>query len=149
MVNTNSDLAGRTLKGVDFRNRFGATALAVRRHGEDIREKVGHVRLQVGDELLVLVPRRNLPRLRSVGSFLIMQEIFDKKICFKVIGKGSNLLFRDRGFNGVILSLAGDDFQKVSLEKTGICTGPSASSKKLLSFCRKVTKIPITKPNTV
>ena len=75
VVTTNSDLDGRTLKGVDFRNRFGATALAVRRHGEDIREKVGHVRLQVGDELLVLVPRRNVPRLRREGAFLIMQEV--------------------------------------------------------------------------
>ena len=75
VVTTNSDLDGRTLKGVDFRNRFGATALAVRRHGEDIREKVGHVRLQVGDELLVLVPRRNVPRLRRQSAFLIMQEV--------------------------------------------------------------------------
>jgi di/tricarboxylate transporter len=75
VVTTNSDLDGRTLKGVDFRNRFGATALAVRRHGEDIRDKVGHVRLQVGDELLVLVPRRNVPRLRREGAFLIMQEV--------------------------------------------------------------------------
>ena len=75
VVTPNSDLNGRTLKGVDFRNRFGATALAVRRHGEDIREKVGHVRLQVGDELLVLMPRRNVSRLGREGAFLIMQEV--------------------------------------------------------------------------
>jgi len=75
VITPNSDLDGRTLKGVDFRNRFGATALAIRRHGEDIREKIGHVRLQVGDELLVLAPSRNLPRLRREGSFLILQEI--------------------------------------------------------------------------
>jgi di/tricarboxylate transporter len=75
VVTPNSELNGRTLKGVDFRNRFGATALAIRRHGEDIRDKVGHVRLQVGDELLVLGPRRTLPRLRREGAFLIMQEV--------------------------------------------------------------------------
>jgi di/tricarboxylate transporter len=75
VVIPNSELEGRTLKGVDFRNRFGATTLAVRRHGEDIREKVGHVRLQVGDELLVVAPRRNLARLRREGAFLILQEL--------------------------------------------------------------------------
>jgi len=70
-----SDLDGRTLKGVDFRNRFGATALAIRRHGEDIREKIGHIRLHVGDELLILAPRRNLERLRRQRSFLILEEL--------------------------------------------------------------------------
>jgi len=75
VVAPNSVLDGRTLKGVDFRNRFGATALAVRRHGEDILEKVGHVRLQVGDELLVSAPRRNLGRLRREGAFLVLQEL--------------------------------------------------------------------------
>jgi di/tricarboxylate transporter len=75
VVAPNSELDGRTLKGVDFRNRFGATALAIRRHGEDILEKVGHVRLQVGDELLVLAPRRNLSRLRRDRTFLVLQEL--------------------------------------------------------------------------
>ena len=67
VITPNSDLDGRSLKGVDFRNRFGATALAVRRHGEDIREKIGHVRLTVGDELLILAPRSSLERRRGAG----------------------------------------------------------------------------------
>jgi di/tricarboxylate transporter len=75
VVTPNSELESRSLKSADFRNRFGATALAIRRHGEDIREKIGHIRLQVGDELLVLVPRRNLARLRSETSFVILQEV--------------------------------------------------------------------------
>ena len=45
VIKPNSDLEGRTLKGIDFRNTFGATALAIRRHGEDIREKIGKLRL--------------------------------------------------------------------------------------------------------
>ena len=75
IVTPNSQLESRTLKGVNFRNRFGATALAIRRHGEDIREKIGHVRLRLGDELLILVPRRNLDRLRRETSFVILQEL--------------------------------------------------------------------------
>jgi len=75
VVTPNSDLDGRTLKGVDFRNRFGATALAIRRHGEDIREKIGHVRLTVGDELLILAPRMKLERLRRQTSFVTLEEL--------------------------------------------------------------------------
>ncbi len=74
VITANSDLEGRTMKGVDFRNRFGATALALRRHGEDIREKIGHIRMTVGDELLILVPQGNLERLRGQRSFLLLEE---------------------------------------------------------------------------
>jgi len=75
VVTPNSELEGRSLKSTDFRNRFGATALAIRRHGEDIREKIGHIRLQIGDELLILVQRRSLARLRRESSFVILQEV--------------------------------------------------------------------------
>lgn len=75
VISPNSDLEGRSLKEVDFRNRFGASALAIRRHGEDIREKIGRVRMRVGDELLILAPRRNLPRLRRQRSFVMLEEL--------------------------------------------------------------------------
>ncbi|MCP3982558.1 MAG: SLC13 family permease [bacterium] len=75
VIPPNSELDGRSLKGADFRGRFGATALAIRRHGEDIREKIGHIRLRMGDELLILAPQRRLPRLRQETSFLILQEL--------------------------------------------------------------------------
>jgi di/tricarboxylate transporter len=75
VITPTSDLEGRTLKGVGFRNRFGATALAIRRHGLDIREKIGRLRLEVGDELLILAPRTSLDRLRQQTSFVILQEL--------------------------------------------------------------------------
>ena len=74
-MSPNSPLEGRTLKGVDFRHRYGATALAIRRHGEDIREKIGKVRLRLGDEMLILAPRQNLDRLKQETDFVILQEL--------------------------------------------------------------------------
>lgn len=74
IVTPNSVLDDRTLKGVNFRQRFGATTLAVRR-GEDVREKIGHMRLRVGDELLIMAPRRNLARLREDNNFVILEEL--------------------------------------------------------------------------
>jgi di/tricarboxylate transporter len=73
VITPNSDLDGRTLKGINFRQRFGATTLAIRR-GEDIRQKIGLMRLRVGDELLIVAPRRNLERLREEASFVVLQE---------------------------------------------------------------------------
>ncbi len=75
VIGPNSQLEGRTLKEVDFRHAFGATALAIRRHGEDIREKIGRVRLRIGDELLILAPRQNLNWLRRQIDLIILLEL--------------------------------------------------------------------------
>ena len=70
-----SNLEGRTLRGVNFRRRYGATTLAIRR-GEDVWEKIGRMRLRVGDELLILAPRKNLEQLKKgQESFVVLQEL--------------------------------------------------------------------------
>ena len=55
VISPDSFLIGRTLKEANFRQRYQATALAIRRHGSQIRDKLGRVRLRVGDMLLVQV----------------------------------------------------------------------------------------------
>jgi len=75
VISTNSELEGRSLKAVDFRNNYGATALAIRRGGADLLEKIGHVRLRLGDELLIQAPRANLVKLRRERAFLVLQEL--------------------------------------------------------------------------
>jgi len=75
VVGANSSLDGRTLKGVNFRRQYAATVLAIRRQGEEIREKIGRVRLRVGDELLILAPRHALEQLREQPDFIVLQEV--------------------------------------------------------------------------
>ena len=75
VITSHSELEGRTLKEVDFRNSFGATALAIRRGGQDIIEKIGHIRLRLGDELLVLAPRRSFGKMRQQRAFIVLQEL--------------------------------------------------------------------------
>jgi len=75
VISTNSELEGRSLKAVDFRNNYGATALAIRRGGADLLEKIGHIRLRLGDELLIQAPRKNLAKLRRERAFLVLQEL--------------------------------------------------------------------------
>ncbi len=48
-----SPLIGRTLWGMDFRERYGLQVLGINRKGETIRRRISRTRLQVGDQLLL------------------------------------------------------------------------------------------------
>jgi di/tricarboxylate transporter len=48
-----SPLIGRTLRGVNFRDRYGLQVLGINRKGETIRRRISLTRLQVGDQLLL------------------------------------------------------------------------------------------------
>jgi di/tricarboxylate transporter len=60
-----SHLIGNTLKEVGFRGRFGVGALAIQRHGHAMREKVGRIRLEAGDILLVQGPPSAMKELHN------------------------------------------------------------------------------------
>jgi di/tricarboxylate transporter len=53
MVLPNSLMVGRTLRGLDFRERHRLQVLAINRQGETLKRKMSRVRLQVGDVLVV------------------------------------------------------------------------------------------------
>ena len=74
VISPDSFLIGRTLKEANFRQRYQATALAIRRHGSQIRDKLGRVRLQVGDMLLVQVRTVVLGNLRQDSDFMLILE---------------------------------------------------------------------------
>ncbi|MEM7582562.1 MAG: SLC13 family permease [Acidobacteriota bacterium] len=74
VVSASSGLIGKTIKEVDFRRRFQATALAIRRHGGEIREKLGRVKLHFGDTLLIQGRRDRLQGLRNSQDFMLIME---------------------------------------------------------------------------
>ncbi len=74
-VSPSSRLIDSTLKEVDFRRRYKANALAIRSHGRTIREKIGKVRLEFGDSLLILTERKRLDDLRATRDFLVLEEV--------------------------------------------------------------------------
>ena len=55
-----SDLVGKSLKSGNFRRRFGAFILAVRREGVIFRKKIAHVVLNAYDTLLVYGPAKKI-----------------------------------------------------------------------------------------
>ena len=74
VISANSGLIGKTIKEIDFRRRFQATALAIRRHGGEIREKLGRVRLHFGDTLLIQGRRDRLDGLSNSQDFMLIME---------------------------------------------------------------------------
>lgn len=75
MVSPGSTLAGHTLKEARFRQRFGAAALAVYRHGEALHAKVGRVRLHVGDILLIQGTPNTLDTLSTSHDLLVLEKV--------------------------------------------------------------------------
>ena len=61
VVPANSDLAGKTLKQIEFRENFDAAVVAIHRNGERLSGKLGEVPLEFGD-LLLLTTGNNFNR---------------------------------------------------------------------------------------
>ena len=74
MVAPGARMAGHSPEDVDFKRAHNATVLAVHRRGEVLRERLRDLRLNVGDVLLLLVPRDELDSLRSDERLIVLNE---------------------------------------------------------------------------
>lgn len=67
VVASTSPLVGRTIRESQFRTRFNAAILAVHRNGDVVRRRIGDIRLQSGDVLL-LDTHAGFPEAHRSGS---------------------------------------------------------------------------------
>lgn len=70
-----STLSHRTLRESNFRARFGATVLAIWRHGVTKLEAVRDVRLEVGDVLMVMGTAEALRRLELSDDLVVFSDV--------------------------------------------------------------------------
>jgi di/tricarboxylate transporter len=75
MVGPGSRFVGRSLKEIDFRRRYGLTTLAIHRYHGEVVDKVGKIRLMLGDVLLVQGPEARLNDLRSVANVIVLSDL--------------------------------------------------------------------------
>ena len=75
VVAPGSALVGETLASSNFRQRYDATVLALRRGGELFRQRMDRIRLQVGDTLLVQATVDSIDRLDVNRDFIVAQEV--------------------------------------------------------------------------
>jgi di/tricarboxylate transporter len=69
-----SDLIGGTLVSTNFRNRYDTTVIAMRKHGRLIRERLGSVRFDFGDALLLQGAPQAIERAKQESGFIVTEE---------------------------------------------------------------------------
>ena len=74
IIGPTSPLVGRTIKQSDFRLRYQAAVVGISRAGEDLDAKLGDVRLQVGDSLLVVSDMDFRSRWHHHSDFLFIHQ---------------------------------------------------------------------------
>ncbi|MCU4716998.1 SLC13 family permease [Halapricum hydrolyticum] len=70
-----SSLVGETLASSNFRQRYDATVLALRRGESLIRKRMDRAQLRVGDTLLVQATSDSIDRLNNNRNFIVAQEV--------------------------------------------------------------------------
>jgi di/tricarboxylate transporter len=70
-----SFLVGESLASTNFRQRYDATVLAIRRGGELVRTRMDRMQLRVGDTLLVQATNDSVDRLNNNRNFIVAQEV--------------------------------------------------------------------------
>src|SRR5207249_6951299 len=61
----------------------------------------------------------------------------ERKLPFFVLGRGSNLLVRDGGFRGLVLSLAQPHFSRIEIQEERLHCGAGARSKALAAEAKR------------
>tara|TARA_B100001758_G_scaffold52639_1_gene43050 strand:- start:1588 stop:3381 length:1794 start_codon:yes stop_codon:yes gene_type:complete len=75
LITDKSDMVGKSLMTGNFRRRFGAFILAIRREGTIVREKIAHVILSAYDTLLVYGPENKINELSKTSDFIVLGEV--------------------------------------------------------------------------
>ncbi len=90
IIGPDSTLAGKSLKELNFRQRFGVIIVAVHRRGRNLQERFEDVKLAFGDTLLVQGPARRMQQLFELKDFVNLSEpkeiaIRSKKAPFAIL----------------------------------------------------------------
>ncbi len=75
VIGPNSDLIGGTLRSTNFRYHYNCTVIAIRKHGEVIRDRLSKVRLDFGDTLLLRGFASALQQIKRESGFIATEEI--------------------------------------------------------------------------
>lgn len=75
VIAPNSDLIGGTLESTNFRYHYNCTVIAIRKHGEVIRERLSEVTLNFGDTLLLRGAAEALEQIKRETGFIVTEEL--------------------------------------------------------------------------
>lgn len=75
VVSNTCPLIGRTIKEGKFRTIYNAAVIAVARNGHRINKKIGEIRLQAGDTLLIEARRNFVAQQRNRRDFYLVSKV--------------------------------------------------------------------------
>src|SRR5689334_11628603 len=84
--------------------------------------------LKIGGPAQYFVKPRHAEELAE-----IVQCCHRQQVPVRVLGGGSNILIRDEGVSGVVLSLADENFSRVTIDGTRVTVGAGATLSHLIS----------------
>jgi di/tricarboxylate transporter len=70
-----SHIVGQSLQDINFRERYGYTALAISRYGEVLTENLSSLPLQFGDALLLQGPKHRAEELQLGEDFIVLEPL--------------------------------------------------------------------------
>jgi di/tricarboxylate transporter len=75
VIGPNADLIGGSLEATHFRQHYNCTVIAIRKHGEVIRDRLNRERLEFGDTLLLRGSASALEQIKREPGFIVTESI--------------------------------------------------------------------------
>jgi len=80
ILSPHTTLVGKTLRQLNFREKYGLSVLAIWREGKAYRSNLRDMALRFGDALLLLGPRNKLRMLGSESEFIVLTETAQEEV---------------------------------------------------------------------
>ncbi|MEE4262009.1 MAG: SLC13 family permease [Desulfobacteraceae bacterium] len=80
ILSPQTTLEGKTLRQINFREKFGLTVIALWRKGRAFRSDLRDLDLQFGDSLLLQGPRNKLKMLGQESDFIVLTEMAQEEL---------------------------------------------------------------------
>ncbi len=80
LIPPRSNLIGRTLRTSDFFRRYRSAILGIQRRGKVIRERLGDIKLESGDTLLVQGHKDDMARLLTSANAIVTNELSELQV---------------------------------------------------------------------
>lgn len=75
VIGPDSEMIGKTLREINFRQKFSILVLALHRRGVNLRDHLAKVRLEFGDTILMQGSQTAISELKDNRSFLMLTEL--------------------------------------------------------------------------
>jgi di/tricarboxylate transporter len=80
VLSPQTSLEGKTLRQINFREKFGLSVLALWRRGRAYRSDLRDIQLQFGDSLLLMGPRNKLQLVGREPDFIVLTETVQEEL---------------------------------------------------------------------